>query len=146
MTCPPSAPLLAVVAHVALSLGYYTPVTGPPAPQALIPATPYHRCSALLMFYNTLFGVLLPLLLLVPLRHAETGGGSGGGRHADSSGRRKLDGCIEACLRPLMWPALLRGMAARGEAAAAAPAFGVLLQRWYFLLVVLWTVCCMLQH
>lgn len=135
-----------------LSLAYSAASVGHRVLHTLHPPTAYQRCSALLLFYNCIFAVLLPLLLLVPLRNA--GEGSGGSRHAHSW-RSRVDGCVEACLRPLMWPALLRagdGQEGRRGAAAAdgdipdqLPAFKTLVLRWYLLLMVLWTFCCLLQ-
>lgn len=148
----PLAPA-AELAHVVLNLSYSVCSAGPRVMDALCPPTPYQRCSTLLAFYNSIFGVLLPLLLLVPLRRVEQGGG--GGMHARSCST-KVDECIEACLRPLMWPALLgrrqerrgahrRNAAAGEEEVAELPSFSTLLLRWYLVLMILWTVCCLLS-
>jgi hypothetical protein len=139
------------MAHTLLTLSYAVCSAGPRAMDALGSPTPYRRCTALLTFYNCIFAVLLPLLLLLPLRQVERGG-SGGGR---GGWRNRADGCIETCLCPLMWPALLGTQAGNqrrerqqdGEAAGDEedpPPISVLLLRWYLLLMVLWTFCCLL--
>ena len=154
---PPKPPFplapAAELAHVVLNLSYSICSAGPRVMDVLCPPTPYQRCSALLAFYNCIFGVLMPLLLLVPLR--QSGRGSGGSLHVGTCST-KVDECIEACLRPLMWPALLgrrqgrRGAhrqhtAAGEEEVAELPTFATLLLRCYLVLMLLWTVCCLLS-
>jgi len=161
---PPTCRLssAAELAHMLLSLSYSASSAGHRVMGALCPPTPYQRCTALLAFYDCIFGVLLPLMLLVPLRQVERGGGGGSRARGPRvrGWRDRADGCIEACLRPLMWPTLRgtrsrqdrEGRDHRQDNAAAGdddfmgpPAPKVLLLRWYLLLMVLWTVCCLLS-
>ncbi|PRW44962.1 permease urea carboxylase system [Chlorella sorokiniana] len=111
----------------------------------MIPITPDARCWALLLFYNVLLGLLLPLLLIVPLRQqgqpASGDGADSIAAHA-SSGRRKgllgrLDSYIDACLRSLLWP--------RAADERVTALFGWL-ARWLLLLTLLWMGCCLLAE
>jgi len=113
----------------------------------LCAAAPDARCWALLLFYNVLLGLLLPLLLLVPLRQQSqpASGGDGGGSGSRNGGSRprrrgllgRLDRCIESCLRSLLWPP------------AADDRITLLfgwLARWLLLLTLLWMGCCLLAE
>lgn len=115
--------------------------------QLMIPTTPGARCWALLLFYNVLFGLLLPLLLLAPLRQQSRppsgggdggGGGTAGGRPSQRQGLLgRLDRCIEAGLRAMLWPQ---------AADERVTALCVWLARWLLLLTLLWMACCLLAE
>lgn len=110
-------------------------------------AAPGARCWALLLFYNVLFGLLLPLLLLAPLRQQSRppsgggdggGGGTAGGRPSQRQGLLgRLDRCIEAGLRAMLWPQ---------AADERVTALCVWLARWLLLLTLLWMACCLLAE
>ena len=89
-----------------------------------------------------MFGLLLPLLLLVPLRQRSQPDGGTGGRAATRAGQRRglpgwLDRGIEACLRSLLWPA---------TAEQPTLALAELVARWVLLITLLWMSCCLLAE
>ena len=98
-----------------------------------------------------LFGLLLPLLLLVPLRQqsgppsgggGDGGGGTAGGTAGGRPSRRqgllgRLDRCIETGLRAMLWPQ---------AADERVTALCVWLARWLLLLTLLWMACCLLAE
>lgn len=114
------------------------------------------RCRALLLWCNLVFAVLLPLILLVPLRHASAATLSGEGQPLGMLAAAERG--MESCLRPLMWPSLARRT--RGQAGEAAGArrrvagvaqlpgskvLGPLVLRWWAVCAMLWSVCCALE-
>jgi hypothetical protein len=126
----------------------YNQVNRAPAPGPCPPARagPEQRCRALLLLYGLIFGCLLPLLLLVPLR----GSPEGAAQARDARGRpglsrvtRWLELGVERCLGLLRRsPAILQHPY---SPAVAHPTLSVLVLRWWGLLVSLWTACCLLE-
>ncbi|PSC74478.1 thylakoid lumenal kDa chloroplastic [Micractinium conductrix] len=123
----------------------------------LAPGTPEQRCSSLLLFFNLVFAFLLPLLLLVPLRQRPQDGGwtargGAGGITRLQAACRRADQVIESKLRLLLWSPPTDVLPAdeqqrRAGVAPAAPqsmqaAVASLVLRWWALLAVAWTACC----
>lgn len=138
-------------------------------------AAPEQRCRALLLFYNLLLAVVLPLLLLVPLRQHYRGDASPSQSvSTDSSGtsRRghgtqdrwgiagRMERRIEGWLRLLMWPpaewasahrAAADGRPPQQQQADAPPpqsvqaAAATWLLHWWVVLASVWSLCCILH-
>ena len=104
----------------------------PPLPLA----GPNARCWALLLFYSLVFSLLLPLLLLVPLRQQGRQGGSGGSTQRQGLAAQ-ADQVIESCLRSLLWPKA-------GDVPLVT--WAALLVRGLLLLALLWMGCCLLAE
>lgn len=116
----------------------------------LPPVAPHLRCSALLLFYNTIFAFLVPLLLLVPLRRQATPQ-----RASDPPRRRapldRANAQIESWLRLLLHPGAeqpgqqeqqRQQQQQQEQVVGMQGARGTLVLRWWVLLAVLWTACC----
>lgn len=110
--------------------------------QALVPSDPEQRCAALLLFYQSLFGVLLPLLLIVPSRQHRGGDRttSAAGTAYASVGPRlsKLMGQLQRRMEAGL------GMLMPCPEQQAVGGTGLAL-RWGLLLVVLWSACCLVE-
>ena len=128
----------------------------PPCPLAP-PAGAEQRCNALLLFYSITFAFLLPLLLLVPLRHQGSPAAASAGQdgQARRSSAAQLDDWLESWLRLLWSPAAGREpVAPRASGAAPSQLLAPQQQqgkaerpfvRWWLLLSLIWSLCCVAQ-
>lgn len=101
-------------------------------------AGPHLRCWALMLFYNVLLGLLLPLLLMVPLRQRSQLADGGSSTALRKGLLGQLDRCIEACLRALLLPT--------AHEHGTISVLGGWLARWLLLLTLLWMACCLLAE
>lgn len=121
------------------------------------------RCKSLLLFSNVIFYFFVPLLLLLPSQRHGRQRGAHADADADADGERPhgsatalLNGWIERCLRPLMWPSKPRDGVQAGAAGepprpepAWRPCINGPLERlvvcWGLLLLFVWAVCCLVH-